>query len=638
MIKMKMVCISLFCLVATASVDAGTTYGDHVSGLWKSFDVADGNQTTISNIQGIAFDRTHQTDGVYDWVYLANHSAVESRRGLFLVDLTKEKSSPRLALGSHDEPSDVAVAPDGTVCVSYSGNPAVYRVENATGKQSTSKVLGNYGGSGDDDIGDIALVPPAFAGGWVAGRDLLLFDCGRDGNANSAVGVFNRERGEVTTLWNSGSTVNTIRGDTSSFDGYAYFVDYDMPSGDLEGVALKYINRVRGDGVVERVFLNINPSKLPRLDSAIVLDQIDGSLWMAVNDGNTRNVFRVDVAHAVWQREGDYLADTTLEIGDLGYDVANYSMAISPDGKLLAIGSDSGIDKIYVYNIVSAIDPDSKLGKIIINFRNAYNGNILIAAHRGDHKNFPENSVEGMVSAAGLGADIVEVDVQKTKDGVLVLSHDKTLDRATNGSGAIPELTFSEIQKFFLKNPDGSISNLKIPTLRSVMLAMKGKAMIMLDKSFNHFDDCLDLSRELGMMDQVIFKSSKTLDEMEIVLKKNPDVYYGYGIEDKKKNYINLYIQCIKQLRPQMLEISYRKETSWFLSDEARRLAKKYDVRIWNNSLDRPTWCNAGHCDSKALGDPDGNWGWQIKQGVGIIQTDEISALRAYLSSLGRHD
>jgi glycerophosphoryl diester phosphodiesterase len=495
-------------------------------------------------------------------------------------------------------------------------------------------VLGNYGGSGDDDIGNIGLVPPAFGGNCVANRDLVIFDCGRDDNKNSAVSVLNRENGQITTLWNSGSSVDTIRGGTSRYDGYAYFADYSMPSENGK----PYIYRIKGDRACERVFLDIDAAKLPRLDSAIAINPVDGSIWLAVNDGDVRNVFRVDAAHAVWQGGNDYLASVEREIGNLGYDVANYSMASSPDGKLLAVGNDEGIDKIYLYKIVPTIDIDTRLGKIISNFRNAYNGQIMIAAHRGDHKNFPENSLEGMVSAAKLGADIVEVDIQKTKDGVLVLSHDKTLDRATNGSGEISKLTFSEIQKFFLKNPDGNISNLKVPTLRSVMLAMNGKAMIMLDKSFNHFDDCLALSRELGVTDQLIFKNSKPLDEMEIVLKKNPDVYYGFGIEDKKKNYINLYIQCIKQLQPQMLEISYRKETSWFLSDEARRLARSYNVRIWNNGLDRPTWCNAGHCDSKALTDPDGNWGWQIKQGVGIIQTDEIEALRKYLSSLGRHD
>ncbi len=634
MIKKRFICVLSLCLAAAASVDAATTYGSRVSGLWKSFETANASQAEIST-QGIAFDPSHQTGGVYDRVYLANHSKEANERGLYSVDLINETSSGRLALGSLDNPTGVAVASDGTVYVSYEGTPAVYKVEDASGSQTTTKVLGNYGGTGDDDIGNISMVPATFGGNYAADSDIVLFDCGRDDNANSAVSALDQSDSATTTLWDSGLTVNTIRGGTSSYDGYAYFVDYDMPDGELDGIAMKYINRVRGNGVVERVLLNIKPSKLPRLDSAVAINQADGSLWMAINAGDTRNVFRIDVANAVLQSGTDYLADITLEIGDLGYDVPNYSMAISPDGKLLAMGWDSGVDRMYVYNLVPEID--AEIGKIITSFRNAGDGNLLIAAHRGDYKHFPENSFDAMLSAANLGADIVEVDVRKTKDQVLVLLHDKTIDRTTNGSGAILELTFEESQKFFLKNPDGSISKSKIPALRDAMIALKGKCLIMLDKSNDYFDACLELSRELGLTHQMIFKSSKSRDEMKLILKENPDVYYGLGINAKNKDHVNQYRQSIEQLNLQMLEISYTQETTWLISEEARRLSDKYDVRIWNNSLDKPR-CSAGRCDSKALKNPDENWGWQIEHGIGIIQTDEISALRDYLISVGRHD
>ncbi len=279
----------------------------------------------------------------------------------------------------------------------------------------------------------------------------------------------------------------------------------------------------------------------------------------------------------------------------------------------------------------------SRVAEIKKSFEDADDGNVLIAAHRGDHKHFPENSFDAMLSAVNLGADIVEVDVRKTNDHVLVLMHDTTIDRTTNGSGAISKLTFEETQEFYLKNPDGSISKSKIPTLRDAMITLKGQCLMMLDKSNDHFDACLELSRDLGMTNQMIFKSSKSMDEMKLILKKNPDVYYGLGINAKNKDHVDSYRQSLEQLNLQMLEISYTEETSWLISEEARQLSDKYDVRIWNNSLDKPR-CSAGRCDSKALKKPDANWGWQIEQGVDIIQTDEISALRAYLCSVGRHN
>ena len=355
MIEKRFIYVLSFSLVAVASASA-STYGSHVSGLWKFFETTDGSQTNISNTQGIAFDPTHQTGGVYDRVYLVNHSSTATKRGLYSVDLINETSSGRLALGSHNKPVGIAVASDGTVYVSYDGTPAVYKVENASGSQTTTRVLYSLGDPGlDNDIGNIGVVQSGFGGGYTVDSDIVVFDCGWDDNANSAIGVLNQSTSTniPTALWESGSTVNTIRGDTSSFDGYAYFVNYDMPTADSGGgVMRKYINRIKGDGVLERIFLDIDPSEVTKIDSAVAVNQFDGSFWMAVNNG-THDVFRVDVANAVSLGGSDYLAGITLEIKDLGYDVPNYSMTISPDGKLLAIGWDSGVDRMYVYNIIS---------------------------------------------------------------------------------------------------------------------------------------------------------------------------------------------------------------------------------------------------------------------------------------------
>jgi glycerophosphoryl diester phosphodiesterase len=279
----------------------------------------------------------------------------------------------------------------------------------------------------------------------------------------------------------------------------------------------------------------------------------------------------------------------------------------------------------------------SKIAGIKKSFEDADDGNVLIVAHRGDHRRFPENSIDALLSAVNLGADIVELDVGRTRDHVLVLMHDSTIDRTTNGSGTVSGRDFADIQRFYLKWPDGRISHSKIPTLRDAMIALKGKCLIMLDKSNNYFDECLEMSKAMDMTNQMIFKSSKSMDEMKRILEKNPNIYYGLGINAKNKNHVDLYRQSLEQLKLQMLEISYTEETSWLISEEARQLADKYDVRIWNNSLDRPR-CSAGHCDSEALIDPDANWGWQIEHGVDIIQTDEIVALRAYLYSIGRHN
>lgn len=67
-------------------------------------------------------------------------------------------------------------------------------------------------------------------------------------------------------------------------------------------------------------------------------------------------------------------------------------------------------------------------------------------AHRGDVKAAPENTVPAFVSAAEKGAGMIEFDVQKTKDGHLVIMHDPAVDRTTNGTGKVADLTFDEVR------------------------------------------------------------------------------------------------------------------------------------------------------------------------------------------------
>jgi glycerophosphoryl diester phosphodiesterase len=70
----------------------------------------------------------------------------------------------------------------------------------------------------------------------------------------------------------------------------------------------------------------------------------------------------------------------------------------------------------------------------------------LVIAHRGESTNAPEQTVAAFRLAAELGADMIEADVQRTADGRLVLLHDATVDRTTNGYGPVTAFTFDELQ------------------------------------------------------------------------------------------------------------------------------------------------------------------------------------------------
>ncbi len=100
---------------------------------------------------------------------------------------------------------------------------------------------------------------------------------------------------------------------------------------------------------------------------------------------------------------------------------------------------------------------------------------VLVASHRGDWQNYPENSLAALQSCIDLGVDIVEIDVRKTKDGHLVLMHDSDVNRTTNGTGSVSTKTLAEIKQLLLINHNGRLSTERVPTLKEAMELAKEK-------------------------------------------------------------------------------------------------------------------------------------------------------------------
>jgi glycerophosphoryl diester phosphodiesterase len=106
----------------------------------------------------------------------------------------------------------------------------------------------------------------------------------------------------------------------------------------------------------------------------------------------------------------------------------------------------------------------------------------VVIAHRGNSEAQPENTLPAMLSAFALGADLVEVDVRLSRDGVPVLFHDATLDRTTNGRGDLSSLTLAQLKALDAgawKGPQ--FAGVRIPTLAEALRAARGKGTLLLD-------------------------------------------------------------------------------------------------------------------------------------------------------------
>lgn len=135
------------------------------------------------------------------------------------------------------------------------------------------------------------------------------------------------------------------------------------------------------------------------------------------------------------------------------------------------------------------------------------NRDVLVASHRAAHQKYPENSIAAIKECIRLGVDIVELDVRQTRDGVLLIMHDKTIDRTTNGSGDVKKLNWSVLQKVQLLQ-NGEISSEKIPTFEEVLKVAKGNIIIDIDFKANSTEavnKTYELIQKYEMENQVLF-------------------------------------------------------------------------------------------------------------------------------------
>ncbi len=105
-----------------------------------------------------------------------------------------------------------------------------------------------------------------------------------------------------------------------------------------------------------------------------------------------------------------------------------------------------------------------------------------ISAHRGGPEpGWPENAIETFDNALTYAPCIIECDVSMTKDSVLVMMHDNTLDRTTTGSGPVSEATWEELQGLYLIDNDGDTTDFRIPLFEDVLTWAVGRAVLTVD-------------------------------------------------------------------------------------------------------------------------------------------------------------
>ena len=262
---------------------------------------------------------------------------------------------------------------------------------------------------------------------------------------------------------------------------------------------------------------------------------------------------------------------------------------------------------------------------------------VIVVAHRGDWRYAPENSIAAIEHSIAVGVDVVELDLQLTKDSVLIVMHDGTLNRTTTGKGNVKDWPLDSIKTLKLKNGCGIRTKHIVPTLEEALLAAKGKVLINLDKADRYFDLVVPVLEKTGTAKQIIMKGSKPADEVLTLYGKYLDeIMYMPVVNLYRENARELMEGYMADLKPCAYELVYKTDDEVAYPKELRS-ALSGKALIWYNTL-WDTLCG-GHDDDLALEDPDAAFGFLIDTlGARIIQTDRSELLLKYLKSRKLHE
>ena len=113
----------------------------------------------------------------------------------------------------------------------------------------------------------------------------------------------------------------------------------------------------------------------------------------------------------------------------------------------------------------------------------------------------PENTLAAFTLAWQMGADSIEIDVRETADGVPVIMHDTTVNRTTDGSGRVDEMTLDEILALRVPSLNPAVPEQRVPTFRETLALLRGKTLVDLDIKSAHIPRLVEIIVEEDMLD-----------------------------------------------------------------------------------------------------------------------------------------
>lgn len=257
----------------------------------------------------------------------------------------------------------------------------------------------------------------------------------------------------------------------------------------------------------------------------------------------------------------------------------------------------------------------------------------LVCAHRGSSgANIPCNTLSAFKIALNQGADIIELDVSKSRDGKFYVFHPGMEKAHLNFPMLLSAVSSKRIDRLHFTNQDNTKTECKVNTLEEILTFLKGKCYINIDKFWIDIPGISEIIRKTGVEKQVIVKT-EVKDRYLSLVKEHASDFMFMPIVSKEDTITDKLtadgINCIGA------EVLFTSENDKVCSKEYISSMHEKGKIVWANSIvyNYKAVLSAGHTDDIAVtDDPDYGWGFLIDRGFDIIQTDWCQALKCYIN------
>ena len=257
----------------------------------------------------------------------------------------------------------------------------------------------------------------------------------------------------------------------------------------------------------------------------------------------------------------------------------------------------------------------------------------FFVAHRGScGANIPCNTLLAYKLAIDQGADVIEIDVSKSKDGVYFVFHPGMEKVYLNSKYNIPEMTAAEVSQIPILNVDGVETHYRIPMLEEVLSFLKQKTYINVDKFWTDIQGITGMIRRCGVQEQVIVKTPPEEKYLLEVEKVAPDLMFMPLVRRRDTLTDKIARRNINFIGVEALFESLDDQVA---SKEYIKAMHDKGYLVWANSIvyDEKDIISAGLTDDISL-QKGGDHGWGILADLGydFIQTDWMTEIKNYFS------